>query len=195
MYTHTDPRTHLFGFDGFVPRHCSCLFGPGRRHAVVGALGFKGVDLQPQAPQTLSSLLQVLLLPGRLRLNLQGNTQVPNMNWKLRKGAVATERTGSKLHLRQPRLCVSNVGPGPGDGLLGRCLGAPGVHQGLFDRLSGGLHSLSVMPGSLGVQQQLLCLADVILGALQDGVHIGEAANALLDLVGQVPDLNRRGGD
>lgn len=51
------------------------------------------------------------------------------------------------------------------------------------------------MPGSLGVQQQLLCLADVILGALQDGVHVGEAANALFDLVSQVPDLDRRGRD
>lgn len=50
-------------------------------------------------------------------------------------------------------------------------------------------------PGSLGIQQQLLCLADVVLGPLQDGVHVGEAANPLLDLVSQVSDLERRGRD
>lgn len=117
------------------------------------------------------------------------------MNWKPHNGTAATARTGGELHLHQPRLGVSDVGPGPGDGLLGRRLGAPCVHQGLFDRLGGGLHSLAVVPGPLGVQQQPLRLADVVLGALQDGVHVGEAANALLDLVGQVPDLDRRGGD
>lgn len=51
------------------------------------------------------------------------------------------------------------------------------------------------LPCPLGIQQQLLGLADVVLSLCQNGINIGEAANTILDFICQVSDLERRSWD
>lgn len=50
-------------------------------------------------------------------------------------------------------------------------------------------------PRPLGIQQQLLCIADIVLRLGQDGVYIGKAANSFFDLISKMSNLERGGGD
>lgn len=55
--------------------------------------------------------------------------------------------------------------------------------------------TLFSLPCPLGIQQQLLCLADIVLRLLQDGIHVGKAANPFLDFIGEMSDLEGRSRD
>lgn len=113
----------------------TCLASMALSRAIVAVSSARAAAMLLLARLVLRALISMPRLPRRCAASFRTfsflavsdsileekhrHTQVPNMNGKLRNGDAATARIRGELHLRQPRLCVANVGPGPGDGLLG----------------------------------------------------------------------------